>query len=399
MKLLSPENTFYFYRGRVALYALLRALNVQPGDEVLIPGFTCVAVPSPILGMRVRPVYVDIDPRTYNIDPAELERKVTNRSKVIIVQHTFGIPCDMDPIMATAQRHGLAVIEDTCHVWGSKYRGKDLGSIGVAAFYSYDPGKPFIIGMGGAATVNSEGLRAKMQSLYKSFNKPGAVETAKLHVQYVAHCLTKHPRLFWGARDFYRFLSKNGVAIATWTSDTFEGRLGPDYEKGLSPSLKARLSAMVLKGDRVISRHKLLAEKYERGLQALGVSGLDINSECEAVLICYPLQLTNKARLLEEARRSSVELGDWFSSPVHPLSEPEWNAVGYQKGSCPVAEEVSRHIVTLPCHAGVTPTEAERTLRFLKQMKERGLLCLAASARKSGGRSPVVGSAALLAAG
>jgi perosamine synthetase len=382
MKTLPAEDTFYFYRGRVALYALLRAMNIQPGDEVLIPGFTCIAVPSPVLGMRARPVYVDIDPRTYNIDPAELERKVTSRSKVIVAQHTFGIPCDMDPIMATAQRYGLAVIEDTCHVWGSRYRGKDLGSIGAAAFYSYDPGKPFIIGMGGAATVNSEKLHAKMTNLYKSFKKPRAVETAKLHLQYVAHRLTKHPRLFWGVRDLYRFLSKNGVAIATWTSDAFEGRLGPDYEKGLSLSLKARLSALVLKGDSVISRHKRLAEQYEQGLRAMGISGLGINSDCEAVLICYPLQVTNKARLLKEARRSRVELGDWFSSPVHPLSEPEWKAVDYQKGGCPVAEEVSRHIVTLPCHAGVTPREAERTLRFLKQMKERGLVCVASLPRE-----------------
>jgi perosamine synthetase len=381
MKAFSVANTFYFYRGRVAFYALLRALNIQPGDEVLVPGFTCIAVPSPILGMRARPVYVDIDPRTYNIDPIELERKVTGRSKVIVAQHTFGIPCDMDSIMATAQKHGLAVIEDTCHVWGSKYRGKDLGSIGVGAFYSYDPGKPFIIGMGGAATVNSEPLRAEMLKLYKSFKKPRNLETTKLHIQYIAHQLTKHPRHFWYVRDLYRFLSKNGVAIATWTSDAFEGRLGADYEKGLSPSLRARLSALILTGNRVISRHKRLAEQYERGLQAVGISGLDISSDCEAVLICYPLQVTNKARLLEEARRSRVELGDWFSSPVHPLAEPDWNAVGYQKGGCPVAEEVSQHIVTLPCHAGVTPREAARTLRFLKQMKERRLLCLASSVK------------------
>src|ERR1700736_4776021 len=184
MKTLPAGNTFYFYRGRVALYALLRAMNILPGDEILIPGFTCIAVPSPILGMRARPVYVDIDPRTYNIDPVELARKVTSRSKVIVAQNTFGIPCDMDPIMARAQRHGLSVIEDTCHVWGSRYKGKDLGSIGIAAFYSYDPGKPFIIGMGGAATVNSEQLRVKMRNLDKSFKKPKAVETAKLHIQY-----------------------------------------------------------------------------------------------------------------------------------------------------------------------------------------------------------------------
>src|SRR5438067_1523548 len=123
----SPENTFYFYRGRVALYALLTALEIKPEDEVLVPAFTCIAVPSPILGIRARPVYVDIDRSTYNIDPVELERKITPRSKAIIAQHTFGIPCEMDAIMSIARKYGLAVIEDTCHVWGSKYRGKDLG--------------------------------------------------------------------------------------------------------------------------------------------------------------------------------------------------------------------------------------------------------------------------------
>jgi perosamine synthetase len=383
MKGFASENMFYFYRGRVALYALLRALDIQPDDEVLIPAFTCIAVPSPILGVRARPVYVDIDRNTYNIDPNELEKRVTSRTRVIVAQHTFGIPCDMDRIMATARRYKLAVIEDTCHVWGSKYKGNDLGSIGSAAFYSYDPGKPFIIGMGGAATVNSEELRAKMENLYKSFKRPRASETAKLHIQYIAHRLTRHPRLFWGVRDLYRFLSKNGVAIATWTRDALEGRLGPDYEKGLSPSLKIRLNALMLRGDREIARHKRLAGQYERGLRSMGIPGLRIPSDCTAVLICYPLQVNDKACLLEEARRNRVELGDWFSSPVHPLAETEWSTVGYQGGSCPVAEDVSRHIVTLPCHAGVTPREAERTLNFLKQMKERSVLCLATPGKES----------------
>jgi len=191
--------------GRVrAFYALLRAMNLQPGDEVSHTGlYVCRWCPARFSVCAHEPVYVDIDPRTYNIDPLELERRVTSRSKVIVAQHTFGIPCDMDPIMATAKRHGLAVIEDTCHVWGSKYRGRDLGSIGVAAFlFLRIREKPFIIGMGGAATVNSEGLRARMRDLAKCFRKAegcGDREAAP------SICRTspepKHPRFFWGARD------------------------------------------------------------------------------------------------------------------------------------------------------------------------------------------------------
>src|SRR5207237_411869 len=103
--ILRENSTFYFYRGRVALYALLRALEVGAGDEGLVPAFTCIAVPSPILGTGARPVYVDIDPHTYNLDPRELEKRIGRRSRVVIAQHTYGIPCDMDGIMAIAQKH------------------------------------------------------------------------------------------------------------------------------------------------------------------------------------------------------------------------------------------------------------------------------------------------------
>ncbi|MBV9303831.1 MAG: DegT/DnrJ/EryC1/StrS family aminotransferase [Acidobacteriaceae bacterium] len=376
MQPFTADNTFYFFRGRVAFYSLLRGLDLQPGDEVLIPAFTCVAVPSPILGMRAQPVYVDINPATYNLDPDDLERHITPRTKVILAQHTYGIPCDMDPIMAVARRHHLAVIEDACHVWGSKYKNKSLGSIGVAAFYSYDPGKPFIIGMGGAAVVNSEPLCSKVKAQYTYFRDSGLGEIAKVHLQYAAYELTKHPRLFWHIRDLYRALSRKGVAVATWTPDSFEGRLGPDYAKGLPRSLRSRLERMMSKGSEVIARHKMLAERYAAGLQSIGLQCFECDLRCEPVLLCYPLQVTNKTNLLHEARKRRVEIGDWFSSPVHPLPESQWNAVAYQSGSCPRAERVARHVVTLPCHAGVTFSECDRVIGFLRDGLSRGIFDL-----------------------
>ena len=372
MQFFATNKVFYFFRGRVAFYSLLRALDLQPGDEVLIPAFTCVAVPSPILGMRARPVYVDIDPATYNIDPDELEDHITPRTRVILAQHTYGIPCDMDAIMAVARRHGLAVIEDTCHVWGSRYNGAYLGSIGVAAFYSYDPGKPFIIGMGGAAVVNSDSLQAKMKAQSHRFRYPSGGETAKVHLQYAAYELTKHPQLFWRIRDLYRALSRKGVAVATWTPDSFEGKLGPDYEKALPPSLQSRLKRLISNGNRVIARHEMLAQRYTAGLQTIGLSSFKPHSGCEPVMLCYPLQVTNKIALLAEARKRRVEIGDWFSSPVHPLSEPEWSAAGYRSGSCPRAEQVSKQIITLPCHAGVTLSESDRVIDFLQYSLRQG---------------------------
>ena len=344
---------------------------------MLVPGFTCIAVPSPILGIGAKPVYVDIDPATYNMNPVDLADTISERSRVIIAQHTFGIPCDMKVIMAIANKHGIPVIEDTCHVWGAKYDCHELGTLGVAAFYSYDPGKPFIIGMGGAATVNTCELREKMRSLQSEFEPPALFETAKLQLQYAAYCATKHPRLFWRVRDLYRMLSNSGIAVATWTSDALEGKLDPDYQKALAPSLKSRLGRQIAKGDRIIARHKRLAKQYETGLRALGLPTLRRDPHADPVLICYPLQVAAKRDLLSEARKNHVEMGDWFSSPVHPLPEQAWRAVGYRKGDCPLAETVSERVVTLPCHAGVTQQEANRTLSFLARMKREGLFELA----------------------
>jgi len=372
----------FFARKHVLLLSRARCA-IRAATRTGPPGFTCIAVPSPIVGLGAKPVYVDIDPATYNLDPADLARKVCKRSRAIIAQHTFGIPCDMNALMTIANKHGLPVIEDACHVWGAKYNGRDLGTLGVAAFYSYDPGKPFIIGMGGAATVNTRELREKMQSLRSEFKNPLVSETAKLHLQYVAHRLTKHPRLYWRVRDLYRSLSKTGIAIATWTADSLEGKLDSDYHKTLSPSLKSRLLAHMAKGDRVIARHKRLTNHYEAGLCALGSPEPHVDPNAEPVFICYPLQVAAKARLLSEARKNSVEMGDWFSSPVHPLPEQEWEAVGYAKGACPVAEAVSQRVVTLPCHSGVTHREANRTLGFLARMKREGIFELASAQPQS----------------
>jgi hypothetical protein len=227
-----------------------------------------------------------------------------------------------------------------------------------------------------------------MQSLEHLFHRPPALHTLKLHMQYVAHRLTRHPRLFWHVRDFYRFLSRKRIALATWTSDSLEGRLGPDYERSLAPSLKSRLAAHMLRGELAIARHKRLADQYERGLRTLGLPEPEFKTSAEPVLICYPIQIAGKPRLLQEARKSGVELGDWFSSPVHPLSEHEWKAVAYAKGSCPMAEAVSKRIVTLPCHSGISEREAERTLEFLARMKRQGRLDFApAAAIERGGEA------------
>src|SRR5689334_23149354 len=121
---LSDKNIFLFWKGRVALYSILSALDVKENDELIRPAFTCVVVPNAIIYLGAKPVYVDIDPSTYNMDVSKLESKITGKTKVIIAQNTFGLSPDIDSIVSIASRHKIAVIEDCAHGFGGTYKSK-----------------------------------------------------------------------------------------------------------------------------------------------------------------------------------------------------------------------------------------------------------------------------------
>ena len=144
---------FTFFRGRVGLYKILESLGIGKGHEVITQAYTCVAVPEGILASGATPVYVDIDASGYTLDPNDLQRVITDKTRAIIVQHTFGLPADMEPIVQAAQEHNLMIIEDCCHTVKSKHFGQTLGTFGKAAFYSFEYGKPYPVGAGGSVVT------------------------------------------------------------------------------------------------------------------------------------------------------------------------------------------------------------------------------------------------------
>ncbi len=146
---LGVHRAYAFWKGRVALYAILKALGVGPGDEVLMPGYTCVMNVNPVKYLGAKPVYVDVEPLTYNIAADSLSARITPRAKVIIAQHTYGYPCDMDAVTKTARRHRLPVIEDCCLALGATYKGRKVGTFGAAAYFSFQWNKPYTSRLGG----------------------------------------------------------------------------------------------------------------------------------------------------------------------------------------------------------------------------------------------------------
>ncbi len=170
--------------GSVALRLALIACGVKPGDEVIVTPYTFIATASIVLEANCVPVFVDIDPDTYNISPVEIEKAITSRSKAIIPVHFAGQACNMDAIMSIAQKHNLRVIEDACHGHGAAYKGKKLGSIGDAGCFSFQSSKNLTSGEGGMIITNDENLYDMMNSL----RNVGRVKGGQWYEHHFAGC-------------------------------------------------------------------------------------------------------------------------------------------------------------------------------------------------------------------
>jgi dTDP-4-amino-4,6-dideoxygalactose transaminase len=151
--------------GSVALRLALIACGVRPGDEVIVPPYTFIATASIVMEANCVPIFADIEPDTYNIDPEAVENAITPRTKAIIPVHFGGQSCNMDAIMAIAAKHGLRVIEDACHAHGGEYKGRKLGSIGDAGCFSFQSSKNLTSGEGGIVVTNNEAISDLVDSL------------------------------------------------------------------------------------------------------------------------------------------------------------------------------------------------------------------------------------------
>jgi perosamine synthetase len=154
--------------GTAALHIALATLDIKLGDEVITTPLSCVATTNPIVYLNAKPVFVDVEPPTLNINPALIEKKITQNTKAIIPVHLFGHPVDLDPIMEIAEKHNISIIEDAAQAHGAKYKGKKVGSFGHISCFSFYADKLITTVEGGIALTNDEDLADKMR-LQRSF--------------------------------------------------------------------------------------------------------------------------------------------------------------------------------------------------------------------------------------
>jgi perosamine synthetase len=326
-----------FSSGRNSLRAILKAMEIGAGDEVIIPGLTCVVVPYTILHCGARPVYVDIG-RDYRMNLDALRTSLTSRTKAIIAQHTFGIPERMTEIVPLAKERGIRVIEDCTHVLpGSAHDKKPIGTEGDAAYFSFERGKTISSGWGGVVITDDEEIGRRLRQMQQEVSPLSRDDNLRIGAQLFLTIFTYHPDLFPFVGLIRGWLFRRGV---------FPKAVPLSECRGEPPNqLLGRLAD--IQGSLLLRQVKQLSSISERRracgrafAERLGGPGTDLP------LMWYPLQVRNRDEVITCFRKHQIQLRQW-EAPLTPANCDMARAL-YKWGSCPVAEEISRGCVALP---------------------------------------------------
>ncbi len=304
--------------GTDALWLTMLALGIGAGDEVITVPMTFMATAEAISHCGAKPVFVDIDERTYTLDPDLLERAISPRTRAIIPVHLFGQTADMDAILEIARRRGLPVIEDACQAHGAEYRGRKAGSIGTAGCFSFYPGKNLgALGEAGAVVTNNEALRNKIQILRDHG------QAKKYH----------HALIGWNAR-----------------MDGIQGA-----------ALRVKLKHL----DRANQARRANARFYEQQLAEVEEVILPTEAEyARHVYHLYVVRVQDRDRVLQAMANRGIACGIHYPIPVH-LQEA-YRFLGHRKGSFPVAERCAEEFLSLPMYPELTATQMGAVVQELK---------------------------------
>jgi len=366
-KYLGVKYAVSFNSGRTGLLATLTALELEPGSEVLLQAFTCNAAVNPILWSGLKPVYVDCDENDFNIDIEELKRKITPKSKVVIVQHTFGLPANMDGILALVKRYDLILIEDCAHALGAEYKGQKVGTFGKVAFFSFSRDKVISSVYGGIAVTNDDKLGVKLLEFQRSINYPSYF--------WIFQQLL-HPILInWAILPIYNFLDlgKIFLILSQWfhilsKAVHWKEKRGekPDYFPKRLPNALALLALNQFKKlERFNNHRREIADFYYQELKNISFHLPQKFPERKNIFLRFTIKHLKTHEIIYRAwHKKNILIGDWYTSPIAP-SGTNLEKLEYKIGSCPNAEKLSKITLNLPTHINISEKEAKKIVDFL----------------------------------
>lgn len=356
-------TVFTVNSGRSAIYLGLKALGVGHGDEILIQAYTCNAVPNPVLWSGAVPVYVDIETGTLNMDLEDLKTKITPNSKAIIVQHTFGNPAKIREILKIAEQYKLKVIEDCAHCLGARVENRLLGTFGDLAILSFGREKVISSLAGGALIINDPSLVNAVEKLVAGLATLPKNKVLQEIGNYFSWrvIFRKIYNTNWGSnliKYLYQFDPINVV-----TSQKELSGLRPSWYPAKMPDILAKLALQEFSKIEGYNRQReKIAQTY---FEKLKNWNLDLVGPHAGIYLRVVGLHPRAKAILEEAKTKKLSFGNWYNSVVYPEGV-HLARLGYRSGSCPVAEQVASQTINLPNYLGMTDTEVEKVISFLR---------------------------------
>lgn len=306
--------------GLEALTLSLRALGIGAGDEVIVPSNTYIATALAVTNVGARPVFVEPDIRTYDINPTLIEAAITDRTKAIMPVHLYGQPCDMNPIMETANRYHLYVVEDCAQAHGAKYKGKRIGSFGDAAGFSFYPGKNLgALGDAGAVTTDNADLAERVK------------------------------------------------VLGNYGSDYKYHNIYKGYNSRLDEMQAAFLSAKLPTLDEVNEDRRRTAENYLNGIKNQNIILPYVNPNTEPVWHIFAIRCKKRNELEKYLNENGIGTIKHYPIPMH-LQEC-YKDMGYKKGDFPLAEKISETELSIPMYYGMTNDETDYVIQILNNFR------------------------------
>lgn len=324
--------------GTAALHVSYLAAGIKPGDEVITTPLTFAATVNMILLVGARPILVDIDLKTLNIDPAKIEKAITPKTRAVVPVHFAGLPCDMEAIGAIARRRNLTVIEDAAHAVGTKYNGKLIGTLSPFTCFSFHPMKNITTGEGGIVTVEEEAIAEKLRAL----------------------------RFHGIAKDAWKRYDKKGSALYDVQA------LGFKYNM---LDIQAAIGIHQLdKLERFISRRTEIARQYYEAFSSLETLILppDGRKQDRHAWHLYPVQFKieklrkDREKIIDELKTENIGTGiHYIAIHLHSFFS---KTLGYHRGDFPNAEYVSDRVLSLPLYPSMTEQDVQDVIQAVKKV-------------------------------
>lgn len=365
---LGTKYAFSFNSGRSSLMAILNSLGLEKGDEVLLQAFTCNAVANPVIWSDLKPIYVDCDENTFNINVEDLKKKISSKSRAVIIQHTFGLPADIDEILGVCRQNNLILIEDCAHSLGAQYKGKKVGTLGKASFFSFSRDKVISSVYGGMVATDDDKLAGRIKEYQTKIGYP--------HYFWSCQQLL-HPVLMnWLILPTYKYFGKYLLIIFQWLhilSKAVHWREKRGMKPWYFPKRMQNASAILAlnqlkKLERFNDHRQEIASFYYEELKGMGFELPMDFSDRKQNFLRFTLKHEKAHEIIKKFWDKNILIGDWYTSVIAP-HDTRLEKVGYTLGSCLVAEKLAKETFNLPTHINISKEEAKKITEFLKQWK------------------------------